>query len=151
MIRKATKEDIPVMAAMAHEMQKESPRFKDVSFDIEVVSNFLQIMIDAPERCCFVSESDGKIVGMMGGITVPYFFSLDENYACDIGLYVVPEMRRRAHAFQLIRAFEDWAIEKGVKPSNITIQISATNDPAVHEFIRRMGYTNIGVLYKKEV
>lgn len=149
MIRTAQKEDIPALVDMSRSMQQESPRYKDVSFNCEVMSNFLELRIGNPDCCIFLSEENGEIVGMIGGIICPYFFSLDESYASDLGLYVTPEMRGGRHAYALIKEYEAWACGKGIKPENITLGLSATNDPKAHEFFQRLGYIQIGALYRK--
>lgn len=150
MIREATIEDIPVLVKMSAAMQQESPRYQHVSFNANVMGNFLTGMIESPDRCVFVAEDDGAVVGMFGGVMGQYFFSLDTNYACDIGLYVVPEMRGRRHAYALLKEYEKWALGKGISPMNITISVAASNDAKVHEFFTRLGFVHIGGLYRKE-
>lgn len=148
MIRKAAKEDIPVLVEMSSAMHQESPRFRSVPFDAKVMGIFLGLLMEQDGACVFVSEDEGKVVGMFAGLTCPYFFSLD-SYSCDIGLYVVPDMRGKRHAFALIRVYEEWAAGKGVKQENITLTLGASNEEKMHEFFRRLGYVEIGALYRK--
>lgn len=149
MIRAAEKSDIPALVELSRAMQEESSRYKDVSFNANVMKNFLDIRMEDKNCCVFVSEEGGNIVGMIGGMICPYFFSLNEGYSSDLGLYVTPEMRGGRHAYALISAYESWALEKGIIPQNITLGLSATNDQKAHEFFRRLGYVQIGALYRK--
>lgn len=148
MIREATESDIPQLVEMARAMHAESPRYQNKQFDEGVTAQFINILISGSDFCVFVSGIASDLTGMIGCSVSPFFFSFVDKYACDVGFYVKPEHRGGGSALKLIKAYEDWALEKGVLPEDITLGVSCENKK-LGELMTKMGYTQSGELYRK--
>jgi len=90
----------------------------------------------------FLAEKDGKLIGFFAGMIQRYFFSNRER-ATDMGFYVVPEHRGSAAAIRLIRTFEYWAKEMGVKEIALG-QTTAVDIEKTLKFYAHLGYRVVG-------
>jgi RimJ/RimL family protein N-acetyltransferase len=148
MIRIANEKDIPVLVEMGAAMHAESPRYRDKSFDPAMLAEFLRILITGEDFCVFIAERGGDPAGMIGGSVALFFFSSKDRYASDMGFYVKPEFRGGSTVLKLVEAYEEWAVNKGVLPEDITLGVSCENKK-LGELLGKIGYTQSGELYRK--
>jgi hypothetical protein len=79
----------------------------------------------------------------------PYTFS-KTLIASDDAWYVLPRYRGSRHALELLRGFFDWAKGKGALEACVGIS-SGVDPERTARFLRRVGMTKTGEIFKKEV
>ena len=137
------------MMALARQMHAES-RYAHLNYDDAKVFALGNVALTEPSMCIFVAEERGAIVGMLVAFVQEYYFGNDLQSA-DIMFYVHPDHRGGSSAVKLVKRYEQWALERGVKPDSISIGVSAgITDQRAGSFLEHMGYKNVATLYVKE-
>ena len=146
MLRRATHKDIPELIEMGKALYDEG-NWKSQRFNAAKVS----VTIDALINTGFVAvyETNGQIVGMMGGALLESYFSTD-YIAIDYCLYVRPEHRGSMAAVRLIDAYVKWATSEGVQVGNILIGVSSgINDDVAVMLCEAMGFKQNGIMMRR--
>lgn len=149
LVRPATSADVDAIVALGERMHEESA-YAFLPYEREKVRGVIQRFIDQPEtEFGRVAESGGRVVAMFGGYLTRYFFC-HETLACDMVLFVDPEFRGGTAAARLIRAFRDWARERGAR--EVALGTSTNVHPeATGRFYEKMGLDWVGGLYKQRL
>lgn len=141
-VRLAVESDTRRLVKMGRAMQQESPRFSRLGYSPSKAWNLITHLIANKDAIVLVSEVDGDIVGMLLGYVSEQFFS-SALTASELVVYVKPESRGGSSAARMIRAFEEWAIGRGVK--EIQLGVSTEVDaPRTVGFYGRLGYVSSG-------
>ena len=149
LIRAAKYDDIELLIEMGERMHKEGA-YAFLPFDREKVRRFIISYIDDHEiQCGLVAEEGGVVVGMFAGYVTDYFFC-DAKVACDMILYVDREHRGSSAATRLIRAFRDWASERGAREICLGVSTNIHPETTGH-FYEKMGLSHSGALYKQRL
>jgi len=154
LVRTATLADIPDIVRMGAMLHAESPRYSRLAFDAGKVDRLARSLlagtaVSDPVGGVFVLEIGGVVVGMIAGMVQETFFGPD-TLASDWTFYIEPGHRGGRKAGQLLQAFEQWAISKGVTdivPGTST-EIAAD---ATRRFYEANGYTLYGYAMIKRV
>lgn len=98
-----------------------------------------------------VAEEDGELVGFFLGNVVEYFFS-DEKIAQELVLVFKPEHRDGIGGAisEMIFGFNLWATRKGVSEVSVGITSGIAGE-GYKKLLQRHGFSEVGVLLKKEV
>jgi GNAT superfamily N-acetyltransferase len=88
------------------------------------------------DRCSFVAEADGELVGMAAGIREP-----DAARVTLVGMWVDPARRRRAVGRELVEAVVAWARSRGV--AEVALEVNEGLAPAVALY-ERCGFVPTG-------
>jgi len=136
-IRPVTTHDTDAVLIMAEAMHAESPRFRNKNFLPEKTINIVAHL--ASNGGGFVAELDGELVGMIGGVLVPHFFS-DFKYACDLVVFVKPDHRGSTVAIRLVKTFEKWAFENGAEEVVLGVSTGVSQERTVCVY-QHLGYT----------
>ncbi|MCR9254696.1 MAG: GNAT family N-acetyltransferase [Alphaproteobacteria bacterium] len=93
---------------------------------------------------CFVAEKDGNVVGSIGLVKRPYWFSTESAWS-DLWFYVLPEHRGRA-GLDLLRAVKARATDLNER---VVLGVS-TGDAGGRKdrLYRRLGFEPIGGMYE---
>lgn len=144
-IKLATRDDVPVLCALAQLMCEEAPNFASHPFDLGKTAHFIGNLHVA----FILTDADEEPIGMIGGHMAHMQFSMD-TVAYEDGLYILKEHRGAGQAVQLIRAFEEWAIENGATRIQVGTNtgVGADRTKALYE---RLGFAHTGYLLSKEV
>jgi N-acetylglutamate synthase-like GNAT family acetyltransferase len=135
LIRQATQADIDMITILANKMV-ESTLFTRIS------KERIEKILNVPTAVGFVAESK-EIIGFICGALHEQFFT-QQKFASDMALFVEPKHRGGSAAFRLVKAFENWAKEKGA--SHIWLgQSVGQNIDDTKNFYIRLGYTLAGV------
>jgi GNAT superfamily N-acetyltransferase len=104
MIRRAMVSDTAELARLTTQLGYPAPE--------AVIRARLMRMIDSPDDCLLVAEdSSGRLVGWIHGFLSQL---LESDYRVEIGGLLVDEARRRNGIGRLlVRAVDDWAVERG--------------------------------------
>lgn len=145
MIRPARADDIRPIVRLAIEI------FGDVfpfEVDEEYAVNSLAMLMFS-NGFVRVAEVDGKIVGfLVGAISLAGMWSSD-LCAVEAKFGVHPEHRGSRLDRALIREFEAWAANMGVK--DVAMISEADLDPRVGHYYRRLGYVPAEVIHRKRI
>lgn len=111
MIRLATEADFPRLIELGRAMHAESPMYRDLPFDDEVLRGTLDYVLKNGFLC--VHERNGHVDGVMVAVISPSWFGPGKT-ASDLALFVEPTARGGVIACQLIERFNAWADAGGV-------------------------------------
>ena len=145
-IRKALKSDVDTVVRMGKLMHGES-HFKDLPFEDDTLSNFLNLAITSDEMFFDVFCDDGEIIGTLIGVLAPYVFCSEKN-ASDIALFVYPDKRGGVAAARLIKSFECWGYAMGAKQICMGVSTGVRVEQT-HRLMVGLGYTHCGGVFKK--
>lgn len=149
LVRPARYEDVAELLEMGVRMHRESA-YDFLPFDYQKMSQLATDYIDQPEtKCLLVAENSGNIVGMFVGYLADYFFC-NEVLACDMVLFVDREYRGGSAAVKLIRAFQNWASERGAREICLATSTNI-NAESVGRFYERMQFVHVGGIYKQRL
>lgn len=139
MIRLATVEDMPALLRMSEEFLKEAPY--TVPYDEESCIETITDLINKPEDqgILLVSEVDGKVVGMFGGLLVPIYYNKNYKQSYEWWWWMDKEYRHLEEGKNLFINYEDWAQFYGAHHGSACTMSS--NKGLVSWFEAR-GYTN---------
>lgn len=147
-VRHAGPEDIPVLVAMAQQMQAESPVYAPYPFEPDVVARWGEISTGSDDWLCLIAEDEEQgPVGMLIVGCVPMLFCRQQMVE-DIAFYVKPQWRGTTAALRLMRTLEPWAKARGAVSMRMGIT-TGTNPEAAIRFLERFGFTQTGVLLSK--
>lgn len=148
MIREATEADIPRVLEMGRRFF-ETAGWPDVAeWDDASTEWTLRFLIEQPTGALFVAEEDGHVVGMTGGMVMPFYFNHTHRTGQELFWWVEPE--HRGIGSGLFDALEAWAREAGaqtftmiavdrLKPDVMArIYRARGYRPSEHAFIRRL-------------
>jgi GNAT superfamily N-acetyltransferase len=146
MIRQATFEDLPKMAATAREFYAASPTLADLQ-DQKFCETWHRL-IDTGIGVAFIEYAGDFIAGGIGAIVTsdPY----GKTTIASEAFWFVSENSRGTLGIRLYRAFEEWAKSHGVD----SIQMIHLMDAAgakVRNLYLRMGYEPVEVRYQKRL
>lgn len=132
-IRTATREDIPAMAELLHELFAVEVDFTP-HYPTQVQGLELLLLRDHAE--IFVAEAGGALVGMC---TVQIHISTAKGREVGIVEDVIIDVDHRGKGIgsALLRALEEWATERGL--ARLQLQADRDNHPALG-FYRRQGW-----------
>ena len=134
-MRRATADDLPRLLAMGRQFHAASG--VSCPFDPDAVAAVLANMIGSENSCLIVSEA-----GAIGGMLAPAYCARSWTMAIEMFWWA-----ERA-GLHLLRAFEDWAREKGADEVRMTT-LSAL--PRADLILRRKGYAPVEVSYTKVI
>jgi ribosomal protein S18 acetylase RimI-like enzyme len=132
-IRTATKDDIPVMAELLHELYAIEVDFTP---DFAVQSRGLNLMMDRGDAEIFVAEMKGRVVGMS---TVQVHVSTAKGSKVGVVEDVVIDIDYRGQGIgsAILRRIEEWAMVHGL--ARLQLLADRDNHPALG-FYRRQGW-----------
>tara|TARA_R110001606_G_scaffold248310_1_gene396332 strand:- start:7192 stop:7650 length:459 start_codon:yes stop_codon:yes gene_type:complete len=143
-IRKAVEEDVLDCLILFKQFHKESklPYSWDAKKTQEaIISSF---PIDNYE--ILVAEQGEEIVGLLACMYSQPLFS-SESISTEIAWYVNKDHRNSTAGFRLMKAYEEWAVGKGVKYVGMTYLENITDLSEIYE---KKGYLKAETQYMKE-
>jgi GNAT superfamily N-acetyltransferase len=136
-IRGASLDDVDELLRLGRQMHAESEM--PYAFNAGKLRGLIERMLVQPHLgIVLVAERDGAIIGFMGGMVAPHFFS-DAMVATDFALYVEPEHRGGMTGASLIKAFEKRAFQLGAWECCPGVSVDINAEQAV-ELYERLGY-----------
>lgn len=140
-VREAKIEDAPELMRLAFEFHRAARLKRYAMFEQCQAgwADWFGLCIADPNFSCFVAEDEKKLVGMVTGAVAPIFFCPNLTYAGETVYWISPGARGKGHGNALLRAFEEWARQKGV----IFATVGATEALGAKKtgrFLRENGY-----------
>ena len=140
-IREATLDDCEAVARLGAEFigKLKMPRVGYVDA-VKLEASFQAIHTN-PNGVMLVAEADSEVVGFLGGVAVPLWFDALDWTAAELAWWIDPEHRGGSTAARLVRAFEQWAKDRGLARVVLSdVEFEDTAQPA-GALIERLGYT----------
>lgn len=135
LIRQAKQTDIDTITVLANKMVQDTV-FTNIKRDR------IEKILSVPTAVGFVAESE-EVIGFICGALHQQFFT-QQKFASDMALYVEPKYRGGSAAFRLVKAFENWAKEKGASHIWLGQSVGQNMDDTA-KFYLRLGYSMAGV------
>ncbi|KKN24646.1 hypothetical protein LCGC14_0892720 [marine sediment metagenome] len=142
MIREANLADIPRLVEMGRQFIAESTYKQHLPENPKQLHVLAEQIISNPKGAILVSESEGKLTGMLALITYPHPFS-GELVAGEVFWWVDPEARKGRTGLKLMRRAEKVAIELGAKK----MQMVAPTE-RIARLYERLGYEKVESTYQ---
>lgn len=149
-IRFATLSDVPALVEGGQRMHTLT-RFRTQPYNATKVAKVFTEVITAGsgKYALMVAESNDLIVGALMGVVEQQIFS-DEWTASIMHIDVLPEARMGGWAVRLLKAFEQWAKNRGVV--ELSFGINSEDDmQRIGQFAGRMGYRKVGENYVRGI
>lgn len=145
-IRRATREDVPAIVAMAARFRGETAYAGLVDENLEALEALARFLIEF--GVVFVAEKFGRVlVGMLAATVITHPIS-GERIASEVAWWVEPEYRGGTAGVRLLEAVEQWAVAQGARRFQM---IAPTANARVGELYRRRGYTEIETIWQREL
>ena len=147
MIRALEAKDISAILEMGYDMQQGSS-YSVTEWCPTKVAELCISLIKQPHMQAWVAEVEGKVVGMFFGIIQEHYFGPTLKSG-DLLLYVRPENRGGSHAYRLVNAYIEWALEMGVQRDQVLVGVTtAINDKLVDKLYTKIGFVQAGSIYR---
>jgi GNAT superfamily N-acetyltransferase len=148
-VRPGRFEDLDELVEMGSRMHKEGA-YSFLPYDHEKVRQLIASYInDSETQCGLIAEENTRIVGMFAGYLIDYFFC-NETIACDMVLYVDQPYRGSSAAVRLVRAFREWAIDRGAREICLSISTNIAQEKT-GRFYEKLGLVHSGDVYKERL
>ena len=131
-VRQATIKDLPGILELLREFHKESLDAFGFSVDEAVTT----ILINKFYITSFVLETEGKIVGVLGGQVVTYPLNNELLYQ-EMVWFV--NKKYRMHGIRLFKKLEEYCHANGIKKIGIALMVNSKADK-LEKFYERMGF-----------
>ena len=145
MIRPAVKADLPKIVELGKAMHEEAERLRVMKFVPAKVYVTISGLIDSPDGLVLLVEEDFELVGGIAAMVKPHWFSTD-LMAYDLALFVRPDRRGSVAAARLLKAYKDWAKEKGAVITQFGIS-TGVHLEATSALVERLGFQPSGLLF----
>tara|TARA_R100001460_G_scaffold74795_1_gene115919 strand:+ start:298 stop:747 length:450 start_codon:yes stop_codon:yes gene_type:complete len=149
MIRNMTEEDVDFCIELGKSMHEES-YFRQFDYNFDKLKVFVTNLVNTPEQsCALVAIKEGQIIGFFLGISNEHWFGTDKM-SCDLACYIIPSERGSMTATKLIKQYEKWAKEIGVKEMLIGVSTGVNSDRTASLF-ERLGYGDKAFSLRKRI
>lgn len=133
--RDATVDDLPALIDMGVRFHAWSPYSDDGATRDDIADGIGRVFEVGFAR---VLEVDGRVVGMFLGLLAPRWFTARVVDAAELAWWVEPDHRHGAGSLRLLRDFEAWGRERGVRQFTAS-DLDHPDSPAGRVF-EAMGY-----------
>jgi len=108
----------------------------------EVLDNLVDVLLE--HGTILVYEEEGELVGMLAASALPSPYS-GETEGIEVVWWVDQEHRRMLAGPKLLRSFESWARQKGIR----VVKMGAPVGSDVGRFLEHLGYEAVETAYMK--
>ena len=142
-IRSANANDLDACVGLAVEFHEVSV-FRDMPLDrLKIYERWIAVLRSLDQAACaFVAEVENEVAGVLFGSMAPYWFA-DGMYAQDLGFFVRRGEVRSPVALGLLRAYVEWAQERGAREARVEryagVELSDAGD-----LLRGLGFVELG-------
>lgn len=109
---------------------------------------FLKFIEQPSVYCSLYRNGIGYVGGMIGFVSAQYFSS--DLAAKELAIYIEPKSRGGMAAVRLVRDFEEWTIDKGVKEIYLG-QSTGVEIEKTRKWFEALGYSVCGFVTKRRV
>jgi hypothetical protein len=138
MVRDATAADLDAIADMGVKFSAYTAYAKHMTPTKEELLAAFQTLLSVGK--IFVADIDGKVVGFIGCLIHPSWFSPTTRIAMEMAWWMNEDHRGGVSAIRLVKAYEDWATSMGASFICMSDLIIDGN-PGIGNMLGRLGYT----------
>lgn len=149
-VRRATLEDLPAYLPMGQAFHDASPMHQVIPFDPEGFSQFYKSALENPHAGMWITEVDGRPVGIAGALAYPMYFSPSHLVAQELWWWLAPEARGHGAGQAMYDAIEAWANEQDVS-ALFMIALEDERAPQMEKLYARKGFRPMERTFFKEV
>lgn len=143
-IRPITQTDLPACIRLGGRMHEESV-YNYLEYSPEKCYEFGINALENDKILWLVAEIAGEVVGMLGASIQEIYFA-DGLVANDYLVYVVPEKRGSSVFYRLVKAYQEWADEKGA----LAFMSVSNGNFETEDLFSRLGCERMGGVFKLE-
>lgn len=144
-IRNATLADMPVIVSMSERFYRTLPFVDWFDFSPATVETLTANLVS--DHVMLVAEVEGRVVGMVGLVVIPFIFNTEHRSAHEIVWWVDPEHQGNGTGKALLAAIEPACKEFGAEA--IYMVHMANSPPQASALYERLGYEHIESSYAK--
>lgn len=150
-IRIATQQELKSIQQLNFECMKNNIKWdtdfkEDWSFSKDAERYYSKTIAD-DDSCCYLAESDGKLVGYISGCKTSVNYRKGMRAEIE-NIAVLPDYRKQGVATKLYKTFLTWARENSCE--KVYVNTYFNNSDAV-EFYKSLGFKEIDVSLEKKV
>lgn len=138
MIRDATLDDVPTIAALGELFHAEAGWEDIAEYAPADCEKTLAMLVNGDDGILIVAEDEGEIIGMAGGLAHPFYFNHAHKTGMEFFWWVKPG-RRNGLGVQLLDAMESQARALGCLSWSM-IALDKVNPELTGRFYRKRGY-----------
>jgi hypothetical protein len=141
MIRRASIEDVDAIITLGVELIAKGA-YSRTTISYRECVNRIAKAIRSPQEWVGVAEHNGHVVGFLIMVIVPYWWSQNEFYALDDGLYC----KRPGLGRKLVAAGTEWAFRKGAQEVMISLTSRINTADSALALMQRSYFSERGVV-----
>lgn len=147
MIRKATMQDLRRIMEMSHRFYPHTSYAikSKIPLDDAHLGIFVEGMVE--NHLVHVAEVDGKVVGLIALIYMPFMFNPDYITAGEVIWWVEPEYWKSGIGRELLLSIDEPCRERGIK--HVQMMAMANSTPDAHKLYLTLGYELSEISYTK--
>jgi ribosomal protein S18 acetylase RimI-like enzyme len=138
-IRIATKNDIPAMAELLHQLFAIEVDFTP---DFDKQAEGLELLLDCPSASIFIAEINGQVVGMCT-VQILVSTAMGQEVGAVEDVIIDVEHRGKSIGSALMRTVEAWAAKKNL--GRLQLRADKDNGPALC-FYRQQGWKHTNLI-----
>jgi len=138
-IREARFEDIPGALPLAEEFFLSTVISKYIPFKATSTAVTLKRMIEGDGAVIFIAEKGDRVIGGIGGVLSLSPWNFDVVVSQEMFWFITAEHRGGTTALRLLRAYQQWAKEKGAEVDALAV-MKSLNYEGVTKAYQHLGY-----------
>lgn len=146
-VRAATEADFPALVILGRHFYEQTA-YQRVPYSEAGAAEWYRLMLGC--GLLFVAECDGKIIGVIGGLSSPFLINPEHGVGTELLWWVEPEHRKSGAGDLLMDAIENAARELGLTFWSM-MTLAAVNPEAAARIYERRGYKLAELTYVKEL
>jgi GNAT superfamily N-acetyltransferase len=148
-IKEFTRDNLVDALKLGFGFWTETPVFVKYEWDDDEAYNFIINTIEEYSRCGYIAYEDERPIGFMVGFIGDQYFTKTKCLYEEF-LYVIPEKRGSMAAYRLVRKWEQFGIDNGIKDMWFNISTGINSEKSM-KFIMGLGYEPISAGFRKVV
>jgi GNAT superfamily N-acetyltransferase len=146
MIRYAQVSDIPDIIRMSKVFYAMTHYPEFAPYDEETAERLSTLLIE--NHILFVAEAEGKVIGMVGGMLLPWLFNSSVITGHEIIWWVDREYQKTGLGIELLKALESEVAARGASRLQMAHFVHMPYSASIYE---SLGYKHTESIYLKEV
>lgn len=150
LLREATVWDVMPAMKLGERYVVEAGAYIDIPYDPELAAGRMIEAIRDDDQLFIVVLRHGEVVGLLWAAYGPFLIWSPECIATDIVVYVMPEYRGTKGSLGLIKAYREWAEDKGAKEVRLSVA-SGIHEEKTGKLYNKLGFEHLGSQYRRKL
>lgn len=144
-LRLATHDDLPAIAALGRVMHEESS-YAPMDYNVDRVKETISDLMNKSQFVVVAEDTNGDVIGGMAGMVTQSWFG-EDMVANDLALFIHPNHRGGMLVVRLVKHFATWARLAGAKQIRPGV---TTGSSAAEALYQRLGFARVGAVFCME-